>query len=245
QQRSKPNSTIQQTILGVYMKVDERALGFYISGHPLDRHQEVLDKFTNVNGVTVKEADDGKAIRMGGLITAIKSIRTRRGDPMAFITMEDMHGSIEVTVFNRLFEEVEPLLAHDNVVLVQGQLQREENAVKILADSMIPMNEAEKRLTGEIHVTAHSDKVSPDMLKELNGLLERHEGDTAVILHLRQAGQWDVVLTMPDHLRVRAGNEFATDVMQLFGYQAVDFRCSEIVLHPQPNGFKRKFKTDT
>jgi DNA polymerase-3 subunit alpha len=78
---------------------EKESLGFYISGHPLTRFETVLDKFTNANAVTLKELQDGGAVRIGGIVQATKVITTRKGDLMAFVTIEDMHGSVEITVF--------------------------------------------------------------------------------------------------------------------------------------------------
>jgi DNA polymerase-3 subunit alpha len=82
---------------------EKESLGFYISGHPLTRFEAVLDKFTNANAVTLKELPDGGAVRIGGIVQATKVITTRKGDLMAFVTIEDMHGSVEATVFSRLY----------------------------------------------------------------------------------------------------------------------------------------------
>ena len=62
-----------------FLAFEKEALGFYLSGHPLTRYEEVLDKFTNANAISIKELQDGGVIRIGGLVRSTKNIKTKKG----------------------------------------------------------------------------------------------------------------------------------------------------------------------
>jgi len=123
---------------------EKESLGFYITGHPLTRYDELLDRFANANTVSLKEKKDGEAVRIGGIVRNSKVIKTKKGDLMAFVTMEDMHGSVEIIIFSSVYMSVSDLLMDDNPIFVQGQVQKDENSVKVLADRVILMDKAEE-----------------------------------------------------------------------------------------------------
>ena len=83
---------------------EKESLGFYISGHPLNRYDKILDKFTTTDTLTLKESPDKCGVRIGGMVRSNKTIRTKKGDPMSFILLEDRSGSVEVIVFPAVYE---------------------------------------------------------------------------------------------------------------------------------------------
>ncbi|MCP4672752.1 MAG: DNA polymerase III subunit alpha, partial [Desulfobacula sp.] len=81
------------------LSYEKESLGFYISGHPLDKHGKIIKQFTTVNSVSIHDTADGKMIRMAGTIKILKIHKTKKGDMMAFCAIEDQSGSIEIVVF--------------------------------------------------------------------------------------------------------------------------------------------------
>lgn len=155
---------------------EKEALGFYFSGHPLNRFRDIIDKFANANAVTIKEAEDGAPVRIGGLISTFRNLRTKKGDPMAFATVEDPQGTVEVVVFPETYAASLHLLEEDRPVLVQGQIQKEENGVKIIAEQLVPMEKAEEVWTASVRLTLDMSRIDVDRLKALRDLLRRHPG---------------------------------------------------------------------
>ncbi len=143
---------------GAKLQMEKEAAGVYMSGHPLDEYREILDKmpFTTAKlaedegtGEDVRELD-GRFVDMGGILTEVKGKATKKGDYMAFVTLEDMAGQIECLVFPRVYEKYAPLLQEDAAVVISGKISvREEEAPKLLAERVSLIEEWGRLNAGE------------------------------------------------------------------------------------------------
>jgi DNA polymerase-3 subunit alpha len=218
---------------------EKESLGFYLAGHPLMRHEETLDKFTNANAISIKELGDGGVVRIGGLVQNSKIIKTKKGDMMAFVTIEDMHGAVEAIVFARVFALVNDLLVEDSPLLIQGQVQKDEQSVKILADTVIPIDKAEETWTASVHLNLEISRTDREMLTHLHDILERHPGACPAFLHLRSPDNTDSVIALPEALKLKAGGAFSHEVDSFLGYHAVTTHCSAVPAASALDGLNR------
>jgi DNA polymerase-3 subunit alpha len=214
---------------------EKESLGFYVSGHPLKRYEDLIDKFTNANAVSIKEMKNGAAVRIGGLIRSTKIIKTKRGDLMAFATIEDLHGAVETTVFSRVYTAVSDLLVEDTPVFIQGQVQKDEQSVKILAEKVVAMNKAEETWTASIHFNVEISRTDRDALEQLNGILQKHPGTCRAYLHLHSPEKTDSIIALPDSMRLKAGGALVREVNELLGYNAVETLCMAAKTEPRRN----------
>jgi DNA polymerase-3 subunit alpha len=207
---------------------EKEALGFYISGHPLKGYEAVLDKFTNVDAVSLKEVGEEGPVRIGGIVSAIKTIRTKKGDLMAFVTLEDMHGSVELTVFSSLYASASQLLFEDNPILVQGRVQKDDQSVKVVADVIIAMEQAEELWTASVHLHLDVSRTDRGTLLGLQETLLQHPGTCRVFLHLRDPKGTETIIALSERIRLQAGAMLNQAVKRLLGYPAVETVCSAI-----------------
>ena len=214
---------------------EKESLGFYVSGHPLKRYGELIDKFTNANAVSIKEKNNGAAVRIGGQIRSNKIIKTKRGDLMAFMTIEDLHGAVEATVFSRVYTRVSDLLVEDNLVFIQGQVQKDEQSVKILAEKVVAMEKAEETWTASIHFNVEMSRTDREALEQLKGILKKHSGTCRAYLHLHSPEKTDSIIELPDSMRLKAGGALVREVNELLGYNAVETLCMAAKTEPRPN----------
>jgi len=221
------------------LALEKEALGLYLSGHPLERYEDIVAKFTNASALSLSEIADKAAVRIGGLISGVRSLRTKKGDLMAFVQVEDLQGMAEVIVFPDTYAECEELLQEDNPVLVQGQAQKEENAVRVVADKIIAMEKAEEVWTASVHITLDTARVSSERLSELQSLLVRHPGTCRTFLHLVDGNRTETIIAADDTLRLKAGALLTRDVNGLLGWAAVETRCSPATLSANGNGRPR------
>ena len=217
---------------------EKESLGFYISGHPLNRFEDLIDKYTNANAVTIKELADGGSVRIGGIVTATKTIQTKRGDLMAFVTIEDMHGTVEAIVFASTYASVSDQLFDDHPILIQGRVQKDEKAVKVLAEEVIPLKKAEEVCTASIHFNLEITRTDKEHLMALQTIFDRFPGTSRAYLHLRIPSQSDTVIAMGDHIRLQAGAALTKEVNGLLGYPVVETKCSTITSSQRNNGPK-------
>ncbi len=222
---------------------EKEALGFFMSGHPLTRHEDLLEKFTTADSVSLLEKADGEIVRIGGIVTHIKTIHTKRGDLMAFVTVEDLHGSIEATVFSSVYAEARELLTDDAALLIQGRIQRDENSVKMLADTVIPMERAEELWSASIHISLEIDRTSREILERLKEIIKHHPGSCRGFIHLRMGGRSQTVIALPERLKISPGAELKREINACVGYDAVETRCAnELAPRSQQenNRFRKK-----
>ncbi|MEK7452673.1 MAG: DNA polymerase III subunit alpha [Patescibacteria group bacterium] len=113
---------------------EKELLGLYVSGHPLFEHKEALEK----NTLKIKNLTDnivGKSIKLGGMISGIKKIVTKKGDPMAFAQLEDFTGKIELVIFPKMLEKNKEFWQEDKIALISGKLDLRDGSYKIICDT--------------------------------------------------------------------------------------------------------------
>ena len=144
---------------------------------------------------------------------------------MAFVTLEDLHGSVEVTVFSSLYVKVHDLLTDDRPVFIQGQLQKDENSVKILADTIIPIDKAEETWTASIHFNLDITRTQRELLVKLKEILESHPGSCHAYIHLLNPNKTETIIALSNAIKLKAGLPLTREVNQFLGYKAVETDC--------------------
>jgi len=129
-------------------------LGLYISDHPLRQVHAALTARVHLPLQYLIELPDRSPVAIGGIITGVKRTVTKGGSAMAFLTLEDLTGSVEVIVFPRTYEQVHFLLKRDSVVVVRGKVDISEQQAKILAERIMPLDEAEEVEPLAVHSAA-------------------------------------------------------------------------------------------
>ncbi|PID73358.1 MAG: DNA polymerase III subunit alpha [Desulfobacterales bacterium] len=215
------------------LALEKEHMGFYISGHPLESRKSLLDKFTNATAVTLPEYTGGEIVRIGGLVTAVKTIVTRKGDDMAFITTEDLTGTIETTVFSSVYEKSRGLLVEDTAVIIEGRLEKDENNIKIIADRIVAVEKAESVWTASMEIFLDITRTDRKLLEELRRLLGQHPGACPACLHLREPGKSETVVSLPESMRLDAASKLPDMINQLVGYAAVETTCKPASVAPR------------
>lgn len=188
------------------LSLEKEMIGVYISGHPLEKYRELLEKMTNINtlnllkinadmeefGKTV-EYKDNQNVKYAGIITKIKKKFTKNNTIMAFVTMEDLYGSVELIVFDSVYHHSQNALLEENVVLVEGRLSiREDEPAKIVASAIKDLNgNGEKQITNQKinSITIDITELSEEMKEKLRGAIKFFAGDRAnVKLEILQEG---------------------------------------------------------
>jgi DNA polymerase-3 subunit alpha len=223
------------------LTLEKEMLGFYITGHPLDGYEALLAKYTNADTVSLKEKADREAVRIGGIIRTIKTIKTKKGEQMAFVTIEDMLGALELVVFPSVYAKVAQLLTDDNPVIVEGAVQKDENSATILCDTMIPIDKAEETWTAGIRFNLDLNRLTKEDLPQLKALLEKHAGTCRAYLHLSDPDKSETVIALPEAIKVKPGLALTREVNALIGYHAVETLCTPAKVAHR-NGNNKKYR---
>lgn len=176
---------------------ERQLLGFYVSGHPLDRFKNEmkqcvpLSELEGEGRVTL----DGKLITVGGIINHVKGMVTKKGAPMGYITLEDFTGEIEVVVFPSAWEKYRELLRNDAAILLSGRVQANEQTVHILAERIALLDDVKQRKEDQIAQRGHIRALhlyldewheSAEVSRQLAVILKRHHGQIPVFLHMER-----------------------------------------------------------
>lgn len=132
-------TAVQEFTKEELLTMEREMLGLYISDHPLRRWAPALAKRATATIAQLADLPDRREVTIGGLVGTVKRSMTRSGSTMAFVTLEDLSGSIEVLVFPRAYDQYGLALKRDAVVLMRGKLDVEEQSVKLLCDEVIAL----------------------------------------------------------------------------------------------------------
>jgi DNA polymerase-3 subunit alpha len=197
---------------------EKEVLGFYVTGHPLEAVAAELARWTDVSAGTA-EAKVSREVRAGGVLTAYRETRTRRGQTMAFATLEDLEGSFELVIFPDTWSASRDVLKRAQeggaavALVAEGTLESADPA-RILARRLFALADAAQHLAVRVHVTVRAEESTRDRLLALRSLLRAHAGDCAVVLHLRIPGESETVLGLEG---VDASPGLLREIDALFG----------------------------
>ncbi|MBI9076506.1 MAG: DNA polymerase III subunit alpha [Desulfatibacillum sp.] len=221
---------------------EKEALGFFLTGHPLGEYEDILNKFTNADSLTLSERADKSAVRVGGIVRSTKNLITKKGDPMAFLTLEDMKGSVEVVIFPECFKASSHLLVADTPILLEGSLQKEEKGAKILADKIVPIEDADSEWTASVHIRADMTGLETGVLEKVRSVCQKHPGSSKAFLHLVSPEKFEAIIEIPDSTNVAAGRDLARDLRKLLGPRGYDTACQPAKLANNNGNGKKKWQ---
>ncbi|MCC6683348.1 MAG: DNA polymerase III subunit alpha, partial [Phycisphaeraceae bacterium] len=135
------------------LKHEKDVLGFYISAHPLDEHADQLARFSNVAIADIRRLPADTPVIVAGMISRLRPTRTKKGDAMAMLTLEDKTGSVEAVAFPRTFDICSALLQQDAIVYLEGKVDRRREEPNIIIDVVTSMAEAEVMYTRAVKIT--------------------------------------------------------------------------------------------
>jgi DNA polymerase-3 subunit alpha len=207
-----PGEEFEQSEL---LAIEKESIGLFISAHPLKEVREALRAVVDSPLAELKDKRDGDWVTAGGIITAAKKIRTKKGDPMMFATLDDLEGSIEVLIFGKALAEYEGELDVDAVVLVRGRVDHGDKGTSLVAQTVDPFRPS----AGEIEaareaaarapvgpqpllVTLDAASLPASIIDELKHVFGNHAGESEVVLDIQTSAG-------PRTLRLGAGYRVA------------------------------------
>src|SRR5262249_11606362 len=163
---------------------------------------------------------------VGGIVAACRQLKTRKGDRMAVVTLEDAQGSVEVVVVPEAYQRAGALIDTGRMVVVRGKLERDEESVRMLASEVLPIESVKERLAREVAIRV---KMPADrgMFEALGEIFSRHRGDRRVSFEIELAGEpprLRVKADVTSQIRVNPTRALISEVEQVVGVGAVELR---------------------
>ncbi len=207
----------------IKLAFEKEALGFYITGHPLDRHLATIKRFATCDTGGLLERNDKEEIRICGIVSTMKELMTKKGDRMAFVTLEDLAGSVEAVVFPEIYAASMELLKGEEPLLVSGTLEIEGENCKIMVKEVQSLQQVKEVGTKRVHFRFSLQGMDESLFSKLKEILVRHRGSCEALLHLININRSETVIKLPESLRVAATDEILDDVEKLFAHNVITF----------------------
>ncbi len=207
------------------LNFEKEILGFYITGHPLAKYERILRDYSTATSADLKTLEDGSKIRFGGTINKVKNTITKRsGEKMAIMIMEDLEGSVEVLVFPSSYKNLSKFVRPNLAVFVDGRLNLKEERPKIIAEDIVPIEDARSRFTGAISVAILSHGTEKSILEALRAIFERYKGAVPVYLNVSTKKNGSYRILVDKDLYVSPTNEMVAELEEVVGRDNIKFQ---------------------
>ncbi|HEY1218613.1 MAG TPA: DNA polymerase III subunit alpha [Bryobacteraceae bacterium] len=212
-----PDWTEQDKLAG-----EKELLGFWVTGHPLDRYQEKIAELATHDTGSLEGLGKNAEVALCGVLRSITRKRNKEGKPWVALTIEDQQGSVDAMVFASSFERLAPQVVEDQAVLVRGLILPEENAPpKVSVQDIIPLDVARVDMPSVISIRVWLGRNGgTDKAAALDELFKRKPGETQVRLRLEAPRDFAVLLDVP--AKVRPDKEFRAVLAAICGAECLE-----------------------
>jgi DNA polymerase-3 subunit alpha len=226
------------------LQYEKESLGLYWSGHPVDRYRDALrlygakstadllpkreeEDLTNGAGSNGNNGYLAEGVSIGGIVSSMRPLKTRKGDRMCVFMVDDAHGSIEVVVFPDAFKQYGHILEDGRMVLVKGKFERDDESARLLAGEVLPIEMLRERLTRSVAIKVSTPPHDRRTFEQLWDVFAHHKGDRPVAfdIELRQAERGlRVTVDVNAQIRVHPSEQLVTEVEKICGVGSVTLR---------------------
>ncbi|MCH7960117.1 MAG: DNA polymerase III subunit alpha, partial [Candidatus Hydrogenedentes bacterium] len=200
---------------------EKLVLGLYVSSHPLEQYRSLLNRFTTPGLDTLDQFRERQDVIVGGILSEIKLHTTVKGKRMAFVTLETLEGSRELTIFSDTFEEHRALIVQDTVLIIPAVVNYRNGQAGLIASDIIPIEKAEKRLAKALHLRLNPETMKNGRIEELAHLLGARPGSCDVYLHYQTEADVQVTVHATSSCRVTITDELVLQVTDALGSDGV------------------------
>jgi DNA polymerase-3 subunit alpha len=201
------------------LKLEKETLGLYVSEHPLTAIRDQLRRKTDCMVSELERRRDGEIVTVGGIVSSLKQLTTKKGEPMVFAGLEDVTGSCEVVAFNSVYLQARDLLLLDRVLIVRGRIDhKQQGETKLVALEVTAFEATPERKEVRLKVDA---RIAPaGVVRELASLVKDFPGDAPVYVDL-VTSMGSKLLELGPNYRVKPVPDFFAEVKALLGEAAV------------------------
>jgi DNA polymerase-3 subunit alpha len=200
---------------------EKAVLGFYVSGHPLLRFEADIKTFATAQLGNPSAVKNGATVRIGGIITSVKKKIDKKGNMMAFATVEDFTGKGECIIFSDAYKQFHQFLMPDTMVMLSGKAEQHGDALRILVAEVTAIEQARERFARSVVLAIRVDALSEMAVAELRSVADRHKGKSACYFNVLGAGTEGAIRMQSTNHGVRVSDEFIAEVERILGPNSV------------------------
>ena len=214
------------------LAAEKELLGFYVTGHPMTPYAPILERYCLHNSVTAKTLQARSLTRLGGMISAVQQgVSKKSGKPYAMVTLEDLEGTVSMLCMNENYDKFRELLVPGKALLIVGEVNNDEDKPKLFPQEIMPLEDAPRRYTRQVHLRLPSAHLTPERLLTLRELAETHPGRCPLFLCLMRPTGEIIFIETHERYAVAPSRELQRAVDDLVGeetyYAKVDTSLPE------------------
>jgi DNA polymerase-3 subunit alpha len=215
----EPKIPLLEADKATLLRMEKESLGLYVSEHPLNAIRDQLRRRTDCTLVELERRREGETVLAGGIVASMRTTTTKKGEPMAFVQLEDVTGSVEVIVFNSTYAAARELLVEDAVLVVKGRIDhKQQGETKLVALEVSRFEATPERR--EIRLKVDGRIAPAGLIKELGSVVQQFPGDALVYLDVITS-YGEKKLELGENYRVNPAPDFFAEVRSLLGAAAV------------------------
>ncbi|BCB05117.1 DNA polymerase III subunit alpha [Bacillus sp. KH172YL63] len=196
------------------LQYEKQVLGLYLSDHPLASHRPL---FVELGLPQIADLQQGSKISFGGYITAVKTIRTKKGEVMAFLEIGDETGEIEAVVFPNVYKNNMIQLKEGNILLFGGNVENRNDKQQVIVNTVETMESVQARVKERnqiLYVKIENSIDGEEAMKKITQAIKRFKGETGVIVYHERDKK---SVRLPGHLRVNPSEEALNEFHHILG----------------------------
>ena len=211
------------------LALEKDVLGIYVSGHPLEKYMNSIEKQTTARSTDFEPDEesgraivrDGQHYVVGGLISNITAKLTKNNQNMAFVTLEDLYGTVEIIVFPTIYQNVKSYLIEDNGLYVKGRASVSEESGKLIAEYIVPIDQIPK----EVWIQTENIGEFTDKQQDLYKIIRKYPGKDEIVIFSKKE---KAIKRLPTYENISAKNDVFSELKSLFGEKNVKVREKSI-----------------
>jgi len=203
------------------LRKEKESLGFYITGHPLDRFTDEVSQFATTTTQDLSEVKDKSIVKIAGLINAVRIKRTKKGEKMALINVEDKKGFTEVVVFPDVFARCINLLNDDRPLLITGDAEVSDNAVKIRAQDIVALETVKQKTINSIVIPVSQEGLNHSSLIKLKDLITKYPGECQLKFRINLDGTNKATVITHNRYSIMPGKNVIKEIESLVGAEVI------------------------
>ena len=200
---------------------EKEVLGTYVSGHPLLKHADIIEKYATYDFTEAIPAIKRKSFRLGGLIEGINRNFDKNGKEWVRIKMECIGGRAEIIAFHEIYLRYKEIIQEGNIVFVSGNPEdrSEMRNVIMLAEHIVSLDRAEDQLSKHLNIMIDPDSISTNEIDKLYKIAEQYQGNTRLVFHIQKNGRHQQILA--HNIRVSTDSTFCKKLKNIYGKQNI------------------------
>ena len=202
---------------------EKQTLGLYLTGHPIDRYQSELNQFVSARIVNLKPTHDQTVI-VAGLIMALRTMNTKRGDKIAFVTIDDRSARIELAVFSEAYQRYQDVLIKDKLIVVEGEVSVDEysGGYRMSARTIYDIEQARSHFAKRLRVTVNEKRAANGFIPALQHILQPFKQGSCPVVIDYQSQAARAELPLGQEWQVHPSDELLHRLRELAGEQDVE-----------------------